>query len=77
MENIIDFNNAARTSINSRYDGTYKDETGDYEYMVLANYNQWDDWSIRGILWVRGIPKNQKEIELMIHNKFKKTMYGE
>ena len=77
MENIIDFNDGVTISINKRYDGTYIDETGKYEYMVYANYNDWDDWTIDKIRWVDEVPENQEEIESMIHDKFKKTMYGE
>ena len=77
MENIIDFNNAATTSINKRYDGTYIDETGEYDYFVYANYNEWDDWTIDEIQWVDEIPENQEEIESMINDEFNKTMYGE
>jgi hypothetical protein len=77
MENIIDFNNAVTTSINNRYDGTYKDETGDYEYVVFANHNEWDDWTIDDIQWIGETPENQEEVESIINDEFNKTMYGE
>ena len=77
MVNIIDFNDGVTTSINKRFDGVYKDETGEYSYMVFANYNDWDDWTIDEIQWDLETPENQEEVESMIHDEFQKVMYGE
>jgi len=77
MENIIDFNDGVTTSINKRFDGVYKDKTGEYSYMVFANYNDWDDWTIDEIQWDLETPENQEEVESMIHDEFQKVMYGE
>lgn len=77
MENIIDFNDGVTTSINKRFDGVYKDENSEYSYMVFANYNDWDDWTIDEIQWDLETPENQEEVESMIHDEFQKVMYGE
>lgn len=76
MENNIDFTEGKLQSMTKWFFGTYKDESGEYSYTLIADWNEWDDWIIDEIMWDESAPENEDEVTEMITQEFNDFMYG-
>ena len=77
MENIINFDEGKVTSLNKWFNGTFTQDGVEYNYTLMANWNDWDDWTVDDLMWDDEEPENLDEAIEFISNQFNEYMYGD
>jgi len=77
MENTINFEEGKVTSLNKWYNGTINIDGVDYGYTLMANWNDWDDWTVEDLMWDEEEPENVDDVIAFITQEFNDHMYGD
>lgn len=77
MENTINFEEGKVTSLNKWYNGTISIDGVDYGYTLMANWNDWDDWTVEDFMWDEEEPENVDDVIAFITQQFNDYMYGD
>ena len=76
MEIGLNLEDGKITSLNKWFYGTYKNDKGEFPYVVHSNWNDWDDWNIEEISWEDETPEEHEEVEKEILEEFNLFFYG-
>jgi hypothetical protein len=76
MGHNLDFDEGKVFSITKWFYGEYVTDDDTYEYTIISNWNDWDEWTIDEIDWNGKEPENIEEIEVEIHEMFNKYFYN-
>ena len=66
----LDFSDGRVTSINKWFDGTLKIDENEFPFTIMANWNDWDDWTIEEVLWTDLEPENLDEVRSKLEEMF-------